>query len=238
MKLQPVKTQKVYQVVLLQLRQLLQEGHLKPGEKLIPERELAEQLQVSRTSLREALRALEIQGLIETRPRGGTFIRHTDAQTLLAALNQLLDGNSLTSILEMLQVRQILESECAAIAAQRRTMHDLIQMEKSLQDMMRYETEEDLGLEADLQFHFYVVRSTGNSTLTGIMHMLSNNMKETIRATRHTRFSQPGRFMETFQEHENIFLAIRDREPDRARRATADHITKIQEEMLKERGFW
>lgn len=235
MEIQPVRVQKVYQLVLQQLRQLVAEGVLKPGDRLPPERELASQLQVSRTSTREALRALEIQGLLQIRPRGGTFIRQTDVQALIDALDHLLDGDSTSSVLEMLEVRRILESECAAIAARRRTSHDLSGMEESIKDMERYENDEEQGLEADLRFHFFVARATGNSALIGLMNALGAKMKETIRATRRSRFSVPGRFLETLEEHMEIYASIRNRNSVRARKLMKKHITNVRDEMFRQK---
>jgi len=233
--IRPVRPLKIYQLVLQQLRRLLTEGALKPGDRLPPERELCSLLKVSRTSTREALRALEYQGLLEVRPRGGTFIRQTELQELIDALDGLINFNSAASTLEMLEVRRILESECAAIASQKRTPHDLAGMEEGLEAMALHENDEEQGLEADLHFHYYVAKASGNSILVGLMNTLSSRMKETIRATRRSRFSKPGRFQDTLEEHRSIYQAIKDGNPELSRKLMTEHITNVRDEILMEK---
>lgn len=204
---------------------------MKPGQKLPPERDLAGRFQVSRTSIREALRVLEINGIVEVRPGGGNFIRPLEVQALVddlaAAVNKAVDS----LIFEILEVRRIIETECAALAAQRATSRDLERIRRCLDDMARSEHDEELGLAADLSFHYSIARATNNSALLGLMKALGEHMKETIKATRRHRFSKPGRFADTLDEHRQIYLSIAVKDSTRASKLMEDHIVRIGGEM-------
>src|SRR5215212_9830282 len=114
--LAPVKRSRIYEHIVQQIRVLIEDGRWGPGTQLPPERELAERLRVSRTSVREALRVLEMQGMLETRQGGGTFVRSADTEALIAPLAAaILQGRREMS--QILEVRELLEPGIARLAA-------------------------------------------------------------------------------------------------------------------------
>src|SRR4030088_267339 len=118
--LEPVKRSRIYENIVEQIHALIREGRWAPGDQIPPERELAERFRVSRTSVREALRALEMQGVIESRQGGGTFIRTADTEALVPALAAAILGGR-REMAEILDVRELMEPGIARRAAARAT---------------------------------------------------------------------------------------------------------------------
>lgn len=227
----PAKSPKVYEIIFNQIKESFISGELKPGDKLPPERELSNRFKVSRTSIREALRVLEINGVIEIRPGDGTFIRQSDIQSLIEQLSTSIIKAEDNMVYEMLEVRRVIETECAFLAAQRANSLDLQNILKALEEMARSEHDEELGLRADLLFHHSIAQATNNSIFAGLVHTLSDQMKNTIRATRQHRFANPGHFQETLQEHKEIYHSIALKDADKAKQLMNAHIIRIREQM-------
>jgi len=192
---------------------------------------MATTFNVSRTSVRESLRALELNSIIEVRPGEGAFIRPVKVKTLVNDMAAIIAKSGESLIYEMLEIRAIIETECAYLAAQRATSADLERMRNCLDEMAQSENNEELGLTADLNFHYAVAQATNNSILLGIMRTLGDHMEQTIKATRRHRFSRPGRFQDTLEDHRNVFLAISGKDAERARRLMSELITQVREEM-------
>lgn len=228
---EPSKTQKIYQVIFDSIRDSIINGELKAGQKLPPERVLAKRFQVSRTTIREALMVLEISGIIEIRSSEGSFICPIETRTLINDLSAAIIKAEDNMVYEMLDVRRLIESECAAQAAVRATSSDLARIRQHLDDMANSKDDEEAGLSADLNFHYAVAQAANSSILFDLMKVLVNRMKGTIRATRSYRFSQPNRFEETINEHKNIYIAISANNPDGARSHMAKHLMDIREEI-------
>lgn len=223
--------QKVYQVIFHKIKDSIIEGELLPGEKLPSERELATRYNVSRTSIREALRVLEVSGIIEIKHGDGTFIKHTNVKKVIEDLSDVIIRTEDFLIYEMLETRLILESECAYFAALRATSSDLEKIKNSIEDMQLAGKDAELGVLADLQFHYSVAEAAHNSVLLGLVHALGIHMKKTIQVTRSHRFAKNGLYQETLNEHKEIFLAISQRDADTAKQLMFSHISKIRQEM-------
>ena len=114
----PVKIKKIYEEVIEQVKKLIIDGKLQPGDKLLSERELAEKLGVSRASVREAFSALEMMGIITIRPGEGSFVRQVSYEEMLEPLSFLLQVD-IDNVMQLLEVRKILEVEVATLAATR-----------------------------------------------------------------------------------------------------------------------
>ena len=128
--LEPIKRSRLYEDVIKQIMNLIKNGILKPGDQLPTERELSEQLKVSRTSIREALRSMEMAGFLESRvgAGGGTYIKEVTIDSIISPFADMLSIHNV-SVLELLEVRLILETEVARLAALRRTEDDLIEID-------------------------------------------------------------------------------------------------------------
>jgi GntR family transcriptional repressor for pyruvate dehydrogenase complex len=227
------KSQKVYQIIFNQIKDSFQNGELKPGSKLPPERELATRYSVSRTSIREALRVLESNGVVEVRHGDGTFIRASEMEALLEKLTDSIYKVDEKFLYEMLEVRMVLEAECAYAAAQKATSEDLENLRNCLDQMAKSEDNEELGYLTDSQFHLYIAQATHNSIFMKLIQTLREQMKNTIRICRHYRFKQAGQFQATLDEHKEIYLAIALKDSQRAKQLMQQHIHHIRKEMAR-----
>lgn len=221
---QPIKTKRIYEEIMEQLKDMISRGELKQGQKLPPERELAESLGVSRASVREALTALEAIGILDIRPGEGTFVRETSVSATFAPLAMVLEMEQ-NSMSQLMEVRRVLETEIAALAVQRATEEDLQNIEVNLNRMKSANTVSE-AVEADLRFHFAIAEATHNSILLRIMNTVADLMHNTFRIRREELFADKGR--EIISEHEAIYRAIRDRDINTAKLRMLQHIDNIQ----------
>jgi len=159
MLLKAVRSQRRFEQVAEQISKFIKKGKIKSGERLPPERELAKQLEVSRPTVREAMIALEISGLVEVRVGSGIYVLDTSHQSLKI-------GNAITfmgpSPLDLLEARQEIETANVALAAQRIEKDCLEQLEQALEKMLLENME---GAGADREFHLLIAKATGNSVL-------------------------------------------------------------------------
>ncbi|WP_343070830.1 FadR/GntR family transcriptional regulator [Bacillus sp. REN10] len=228
---QPKK--KTYQLIVDQIKDYFLTEQLKPGDKLPTERELASRFNVSRTSVREALRKLEMKGIIEIKQGSGSFIKTSEFQLLGEELSTTILQVENKLVYEMLELRRALEAECAFLAAQRATSEDLQPIRQAIEKMKAADHDVDLGLEADLHFHLSIVRASRNSIFLQLLQTLSEHMQDTIRATRRQRLADPERLQDTIEEHKAIYVAIAAGEAERAKQLMEKHITQIRKELAE-----
>src|ERR687888_14332 len=162
--LEPIKRSRVYEHIVQQIQALIREGRWAPGDQIPPERELAERFKVSRTSVREALRALEIQGVIESRQGGGTFVRTADVDALIPPLAAaILRGRR--ELAEVLEVRELLEPGIARRAAERATAEHLTELERLLERQRACIATGVSFVDEDTAFHETLTRAADNTIL-------------------------------------------------------------------------
>src|SRR5438105_9191390 len=142
----PVKSTRIYQEIVRQVKQMIGEGRLKSGDQLPPERDLAEKFVVSRASVREALRALKSLGLVEIRPGEGTFVREVSVESLIEPL-ALVMASHREAIAELFEARRLLEPAIAALAARRATPEELHEMDRILEEQAKAVAAGRTGLE-------------------------------------------------------------------------------------------
>ncbi|MCX6546787.1 MAG: FadR/GntR family transcriptional regulator, partial [Acidobacteria bacterium] len=166
MDLTPIRTKRLYEEIVEQIRLLIADGKLKPGDKLLAERELADRFQVSRASVREAIRTLEMLGVIDIRPGEGTYIRETETDDIIRPLAMFLAVER-SSVIDMFEMRRIFETATASLAAQRATDQEILEIETILEDMKERLNLQDpeKGEEFDAAFHFAIAEATHNSLL-------------------------------------------------------------------------
>ncbi len=231
MELQPIKTKRIYETIVEQIKNLIVSGNLKPGDKLPSEKELSEMFQVSRTSVREALCALDMAGLLEVRPGGGAFVRHSNPNDILESLSfaLILEKEKIRDIME---VRRGLEIEAAGLAAERATPENLKKMEEALAQMETDLAEGAPGDESDLKFHYSIIEATQNPLLLRVMNTIYDTMNQTLRITRNlwlqSPSSTPRRLLE---EHRQIYKAIKSKNDKEAKKIMSKHIQKVLTEL-------
>lgn len=234
-----VKNQKLYLQIVNQIRNLITSGKLKAGDKLPPERVLAEKFGASRASIREAMSALEILGLIESKSSQGNFIKVdvTDASIDGELLKELLKNHS---PFEVFEARHKIEPILAAIAAERRTDEDITKLNTCLTKLntLGSQLEDDLNniesyIEEDRKFHLLIARSAHNSVLftvySGVNLMLKEKHWKTLK--RKAIFKE-GNLKKFEKEHTEIFNAIYNSNPELANLKMQEHMIGIQKDMF------
>ncbi|WP_018086379.1 FadR/GntR family transcriptional regulator [Desulfurispora thermophila] len=233
MEFKPVKTKRTSETILDQIKELLINGQLNPGDKLLTERELAEQLQVSRASVREALSALNLAGILEIRHGEGIYVRKPEGNEIIEPLTFiiLLEKNRIGNILE---VRKALEVESAGLAAERATEVELQEIAAAVERMREDVTKGLPGEEADLQFHYAIAAATHNYLLNRLMNTIHEAIRESLALTRKLWLSASSDTeYRLYEEHQMIYRAIAARDKDTARSLMYNHLRKVETELLR-----
>lgn len=217
------KPQRTSQEVLKQISRLIIEEKLRPGDRLMGEREMAGELGVSRTTLREALRTMEFLGWVEIKPGGGTFIRDAQLNEVISPLALALSVEP-TRIEELWETRITLEVECASLAALRATEDDLRRISQALRDMQSQLDNLDAYAKADMQFHFLVTRASQNSMMNRLLQTFVIHILELIKKAGPLRFSHDIGGLCTIQEHQSIYEAIASRDAEHAKLLMRTHL--------------
>lgn len=228
--LEPVRRTKVYEEVAVRLRRVIADGRLKPGDKLPPERELASALGVSRTSVRDAIRSLQVAGLLEPRQGEGTVIRELSTETLVAPIaSALLARRDLLA--DLLDVRKMIEPAMAREAARRATPDEVRQMEAILARQAARIEAGGLAIEEDSAFHDMIARASRNQVVLKVVDVLMDLLREGRERSLQVR----GRPQRSLRGHRQILEAIRRRDGDAAERSMLNHLEQIEEMLLPER---
>jgi GntR family transcriptional regulator, transcriptional repressor for pyruvate dehydrogenase complex len=229
---EPIKTQTVRIQVVEQIARMIKEGRLKPGDQLPSERVIAEQMGISRPTVREAFAALEVAGLVETRTGQGTFVKPGDVESLKYRAEYLFVEER--SPFETLETRKILESQAAALAAERATPEDLTDLNAALDILNASATSQnEWNEEADKDFHVAIAKASGNSVLYDLFkvlldmsqHKVWSKMKEIGRQT-------TGSLGNDVAQHRMIYEAIRDKDPLKARQLVWEHFVGVERDIF------
>ena len=195
MDLEPVKSTRIYEEIVRQVKQLIAEGRLKSGDRLPPERDLAEKFRVSRTSVREALRALQSRGLIEIRAGEGAFVRDVSVETLIEPLALVILPHR-EAVGELFEARRLLEPAIAALAARRATREEIPEMERILEDQAKEVAAGRTGMVQDAALHAAIANSAHNRAITRIvnalMDLLTQSREESSAHAREAHALPPG----------------------------------------------
>ncbi len=234
MDFKPIKTKKIYEEIVEQIKQLMAGGELKPGDKLLPERELAERLKVSRASVREAIRALEMMGFMEIRPGDGTFVRDTNTDDIIQPLAMFLAVEK-TSLLEMFSIRMIFETATARMAAEQASEEEVGQIKTALERMIKSLNVQDSerGEEYDTAFHYAVAEATHNGLLIRLFRTISEDFSRAVSTARRQLYTDAHNPQKIIDQHRRIFEAIKSHNPDMAAQAMLEHLTYAEQEMTK-----
>ena len=223
MDLAPIKSTRIYEEIVRQVKAMIAEGRLKAGDRLPPERDLAEKFVVSRTSVREALRALESLGLVEIRPGEGTFVRQVSIDSLIEPL-ALLMVSQREAIGELFEARRLLEPSLAALAAERATPEEIQEMERILEEQAKEIAAGRTGLAQDAQFHTAIGAAAHNRAITRLAHAIMDLLTQ----SREESLNTPGRPTRSHEDHRRVLAAIARRDAAAARKAMLDHIEAVE----------
>ncbi|BDR66586.1 FadR/GntR family transcriptional regulator [Clostridium tetani] len=226
----PVKNKKIYEEVIEQIKDMIYKGILKKGDKLPSERDMVEKLQVSRTSVREALRSLEIVGLIESRQGEGNFIKEDFEDGLIEPLSVMFMLQNSKSE-EILELRKIIEVGTIKLAAKRITESELEELNELKEKLKTPNKEENLA-EIDREFHYKIAAASKNFLLLGVLNAISALMESYIKDARKSILEEEGNRQELITQHENIFEALNNNSEDEAVEAMTKHLDFANKYMI------
>lgn len=228
--LRAIKKTRIHEEVFSQIHELIKDGRFKARDQLPSERELAETFKVSRTSVREALRALETQGLIVSRTGMGNFIADLPVESLVGPLARLLidEKRALADVFEM---RRLIEPQIAALAAERATRSDIARLKRIVAKQTEAVQCGETGVEADAELHYSIGHATRNQALqklvSGLMEMLSRSREESLQTDKRRESS--------IDAHRRIIAAIEKRDKNKARSEMLRHIEQVEKSVLSTR---
>ena len=217
--LRPLSRPRLYEQVVDALREYVQAESLRAGDRLPPERDLADRLGVSRTSVRQAIVALEVQGLVEVRHGGGTYLLRDRLDT--EPLEVMIDRRR--RLPDVLDARDALETKLAALAAVRRTDADLAEIDAALTAMAAAVDRGELGVEEDHRFHAAVTAAAHSTLLADFMARIATAIAE----SRNESLRQPGRPAQSLRQHRLIAEAVRAGDPAAAGEAMHLHVDTV-----------
>src|SRR6056297_817035 len=223
--MKPIKRSRLSEQVLDRIKTAIKNGTYKPGDQLPNERDLAEQLQVSRASVREALRTLGNMGFIESHVgvNGGTYVKEITIDGIIDPVSDML-GSEHQVILEMLDFRLVIETEYARIAAEQRRTEDLEKIRASLEQMEQELDSGEIGLGGDNAFHEAIALATHNSVFLRML-LVSKGL---LSRTRETTLSITGQPKMSLEDHWKIYRAIEAGNLDEAATQMRTHLVKAQ----------
>ncbi len=225
--LKPVRQKKISDQVFEQLKELIFRGKLKPGDRLMPEREMAESMNVSRTTIRNAVSRLVAMGLVKNTQGKGTYItvsaseRNNPFAAAMAAQN--------ANIYDLLEVRMGLECVAASLAAKRADGEDINALEQSIEEMKKEILAGRLGTEADTSFHMAVSYATKNPLQIQVMKTFYDYLFHGIMESLKCLYEDKNNISLILNQHAAIAEAIIERDPDKAFKAMQRHIDFVKE---------
>ncbi len=220
----PVQSERLYEQIVNQIEARISDGHLKVGEKLPSEFELADQFEVSRTAIREAVKILRQKGLIDILPGKGTFVTNGTPVAMQQSFDMLRKFGSIEGYLNLVEVREIMEPQIAEIAAGRITEEYILAMKEAFEAMESANENADIFVEADLDFHLALAEATQNPLIPALMDTIIGLLREQRKQTALVE----GGLRRGQTHHKRILEAIIQRDPQAARVAMKDHLEQVR----------
>jgi len=230
--LKDIKIETIPEKIASQILELISKGKLKVGDTLPSERKLSDMLNVSRSSVREALKYLEVLGFINTRPGKRTIIKNVTEDIVTSPLKVLLERDQ-KKIIELTKIRAFLEAYGAREASINRTKEDI----KKLEDIIK-EMEDDLKLnkidfKTDFLFHMTIANATKNTIYIHLIESIHNLLRFSLKFYREVLFTSFESQLTLLNQHKRIFSSIVDKNPEEAERSMRNHLEYVIEEYYK-----
>ena len=224
--LEPKVGRRLYESIVQQLDVLIRQGELEHGARLPSERAMAEQFKVSRSSVREAIRSLELQGLVVTKRGSGTFINTQDLESVVALLASTLSSGpgAMDTLDDIFEMRHVLEPEIAAMAALRASPEEIARLSEILEEQERQIARGETGVDADTAFHFALATATHNAALVKVV----SAVEDILSRSRNQTLQTPGRPSLSLASHRRILESIKAGDSEEARRAMDHHLTVVE----------
>jgi GntR family transcriptional repressor for pyruvate dehydrogenase complex len=225
----PVRSSKVYEQIAEQIEQRILSGKLRSGDRLPTERELAEQFQASRTAVREAMKTLAQKGLVDMRPGRGTIVIDGTSQAMRHSLGLMMRVGRANGSEELVEVREILEPEIAALAAARATEEHIDALQEAVKVMDASLDNADTYIAADNDFHRALAKATQNTLILTFVDSIVDLLSE----QRKHIFSVAGGSARGQMHHKLILETILHHDPEAARAAMRAHLQQVRADVEK-----
>lgn len=232
LQLKPARREKLADILYGQILEQIVSGTFAAGDRLPSENDICKAFEVSRPVVREALQRLQVDGLVIARQGAGTFVSHKPPGGLLAST----PPQQVASVLRVTEVRIALETECARLAAERRSSAELAEIETRMHAFEHALATGEAGLEEDFAFHLAIAEATGNEVFPAVLESLKARIEDWMRsALNMTRLGSEERRRTIVEEHRNIFDAIARQQADQAALYTKFHLVEARRRLTDAR---
>ncbi|MEL6675156.1 MAG: FCD domain-containing protein [Bacteroidota bacterium] len=219
------ENQAIQNEIISKIQELINYKNLEPGDRLPPERTMADKFGVSRRNLSKAIQKLEFYGLLESKPQSGTFIANVGRLAMNGILDNLQELGQ-PDFKELIETRIGLEIVIVQYAAQRRTDEDLFSIETALEAFKKTLLEGGGALEEDILFHLEIAKASHNTALTTLIHLI---IPEIIGIYDKDRICEGDEALDEIKKHEDIYLAVKEGNPSLAKEKMEVHFTRLRE---------
>jgi GntR family transcriptional repressor for pyruvate dehydrogenase complex len=221
-----IQSSRIYEQIVQQIEESILKGDLTEGSQLPAERDLAKQFGVSRTAVREAIKALQEKGLVDAFPGRGTFVTNGTSNSMRRSLDRIIKSGEPDGWAYLAEVREMLEPEIAALAAVRSDAQDLASMREALDVMDNTRQDSVAFIEADLDFHLALAEAAANPIVLSLIDSIVGLLRE----QRLLIFHVAGGPQRGQHHHRRILEAIERHDPQGARAAMQDHLSQVRED--------
>lgn len=221
-----IQPSRLYEQIVQQIEESVRKGALKPGDQLPAERDLAQQFGVSRTAVREAIKTLHEKGLVEALPGRGTFITNGTSHSMRQSLDRILKSGEASGTVWLVEFREILEPEIAALAAKRAGEQDIAAMREAVRVMDAAQRDPEAFIEADLDFHLALAEAAANPLILSLIDSIVGLLRE----QRMQIFYIGGGPTRGQIHHKRILDAVERRDAQGAREAMRLHLLQVRED--------
>ena len=228
----PIRVERIAEKVASQLKKLIADGVLKVGDRLPSERELSEQMGVSRTSMREALQQLELQGILEIVHGGGSIVRNITEQEIRKPIEVFL-GDDKRRVLELAELRAFMEAWAAREAAKHRTDAEAETIRGYLEEMERDFEKGQIRYDVDFKYHAEIAAATHNTIYLHLIDNIYHLINYSIKVHREEVFVSREDQEKILNHHRKVYEAIRRRDPDAAEAAMKEHLAFVVQEFKR-----
>lgn len=228
----PIRVERVSEKVAGQLQKLISDGSLKVGDRLPSERDLSEQMGVSRTSVREALQQLEMHGILETVHGGGSIIRNITEQEIRKPIERFIEQDK-KRVLELAELRAFMEAWAAREAARNRTDQELETMRGYLEEMERDFENGAIRYDVDFKYHTEIAAATHNTIYLHLIDNIYSLINYSVKVHREEVFVSRESQETILNHHRKIFQGILERNPENAETAMKEHLAFVVREFKR-----
>jgi GntR family transcriptional repressor for pyruvate dehydrogenase complex len=227
-----IQASRLYEQIVQQIEESIGKGELSEGSQLPPERDLARQFGVSRTAVREAIKALQEKGLVDAFPGRGTFVTNGTSNSMRRSLDRIIKSGDPDGWAYLVEIREILEPEIAALAALRADDQDVAAMQEAVEVMDNAARDSDAFIEADLDFHLALAEAAANPIVLSLIDSIVGLLREQRLLT----FQVEGGPERGQHHHKRILEAVQRRDSQGARAAMQAHLSQVREDSRNTSG--